>query len=103
MGRPHYAGDDDLWFRGPAWPAPRIRRRLDALEPDRRQPVRQRPALVQFGRDPRAAVLVIDVDQRNPQRQALLRLDEGVAVVLVPGELLRLARLLVDRLVPIEP
>ena len=73
------------------------------LKPDRRQPVFERAALVHAGRDPWATVLLVDIDQRYPEREILLRLDEGVAIVLVPGKFLFLARLLVDRLVPIEP
>ena len=62
----------------------------------------QRSATGRAGHHPRTAVLLVGVGQRHPAGQVLLRIDEGVAVVLVPGELLW-ARLLVDRLVPVEP
>src|ERR1051325_7297504 len=63
----------------------------------------ERPVLVSTRGDPRTAVRLIDVHQRNPQGEVLLRLDERVAVVLMPGKLLFLRRFFVDRLIPIEP
>ena len=57
---------------------------------------------VQPGEHPRAAVLDGGVGERDPAREVLLRLDERVAVVLVPREPARLLGLLVDGLVPVE-
>ena len=42
------------------------------------------------------------VRQGDPTGEVLLRLHEGVAVVLMPGEAARLLRALVDGLVPVE-
>ena len=53
--------------------------------------------------DPGTAVVDRGVCQGQPAGQVLLGIGEGVAVVLVPGEFLGVARLLVDRLVPVEP
>ena len=64
--------------------------------------VGQRAQPVQPRHDPGAPVLLGGVGQRDPARQVLLRLDERVAVVLVPGERRLGARLLVHRLVPVE-
>ena len=50
---------------------------------------RERALSVQARRDPRAAVGLGGVGERNPAGQILLRLEVGVAVVLVPGELRR--------------
>ncbi len=54
------------------------------------------------GHHPRAAALLGGVGERDPAGEIALRLDEVVAVVLVPGKGSFGARLLVDRLVPVE-
>ncbi len=58
---------------------------------------------VRTGYDPGAAGIDGGVGERDPAREVLLRLDERVAVVLVPREATRLLGLLVDELVPVEP
>ena len=50
-----------------------------------------------------AAVLGRRVGERDPAREVRLRLDERVAVVLVPQHRLGRVRLLVDGLLPVEP
>jgi hypothetical protein len=76
---------------------------LEALVAERRdEAMRERALAVQAGHHPRAAALLGRVGQRQPARQVLLRLDVGVAIVLVPREAARLLGLLVDRLVPVE-
>ena len=64
--------------------------------------VRERATAMETGSDLRTAVRVRRVAEREPDRQVLLRLDVGVAVVLVPREAARLLGLLVDGLVPVE-
>ena len=84
-------------------PAPRRRRRVvQADEADVGVLVGQGAAPVQTGHHPRAPVLLGGVGQRHPTGEVLLRLHEGVPVVLVPGERRLGPRLLVDRLVPVE-
>ena len=65
--------------------------------------VPQGPETVHSGNDPGASVLHSRVAQRHPAGQVLLRLNVGVAVVLVPRKPAWLLGLLVDGLVPVEP
>ena len=64
--------------------------------------VRERSRSVDAGRDPRAAVVAVASVSATQTRQVLLRLDERVAVVLVPREPPGLLGFLVDRLVPVH-
>ena len=64
--------------------------------------VRERAEPVAAGRHLGAAVVERGVGEREPHGEVLLRLDVGVAVVLVPRHPARLLGLLVDGLVPVE-
>jgi hypothetical protein len=64
--------------------------------------VRKRAALMDTGNDPRTPGINGGVGEREPDREVLLRLDEGVTVVLMPGEPAGLLGLLVNDLVPVE-
>src|SRR5208282_3766474 len=67
------------------------------------QAMRERAAQMSRRNYPRASVFDRRVGERDPAGQVRLRLDIGVAVVLMPRERLGVFGLLVDRLVPVEP
>ena len=76
---------------------------LQATVAQRRAVMCQRALSVQAGNDPGTAVVEGRISQRDPAGQVLLRFDVGVAVVLMPGKLPIRPRLLVHRLVPVQP
>ena len=58
---------------------------------------------VQSRHNPRTAILLCGVNQRDPAGQILLRLDIRVTVVLMPWKLFGITWLLVNGLIPIHP
>src|SRR5512135_662448 len=64
--------------------------------------MRQRPAQVPTRNHPRTTVVERRVVESDPARQVRLRLDVGVAVVLMPRERLGIFGLLVHGLIPVE-
>ncbi len=75
----------------------------EAFEPERLDVrVRKRSQAMHTRCDNGTAVGFGGVGEREPDRQVLLRLDERVAVVLMPREPPRLLGLLVDGLIPVE-
>src|SRR5271170_4787218 len=62
----------------------------------------QSSAQVPAWNDPRTSVLEGGIGERDPAGEVRLRLDEGVAVILMPRKMLRVLGLFVNRLIPIE-
>ena len=89
-----------------AAPAPTARawaaRRSTRSRAARRRCARACPARCTPGATHGQPLSIGGVGERDPAREVLLRLDERVAVVLVPREPARLLGLLVDGLVPVH-
>src|SRR5260370_28249255 len=64
--------------------------------------MRERPAQMSARNHPRTTVVNGRVVESDPAGEVRLRLDVGVAVVLMPGERLGILGLLVHRLIPVE-
>jgi hypothetical protein len=57
---------------------------------------------VQARYDPRTAIVLCGIVQRDPASKILLWLGKGITIVLMPREFIRIAWLLINSLVPIE-
>src|SRR5260370_14836358 len=68
-----------------------------------RPAMRKRPAQMPARNHPRTTVVNDRVVESDPTGEVLLRLDKGVAIVLMPRERLRIFGLLVHRLIPVKP
>ena len=83
--------------------SPRARLPRGIRKPSLLSAMRQRAAQMPARNHPRASVVDRRVGERDPAGQVGLRLDVGVAVVLMPRERLRVLGLLVHRLIPVQP
>src|ERR1700722_17484266 len=76
---------------------------LAAYVTELRQAMRKRPAQMPARNNPWTTVVNRRVVESDPTGQVRLRLDVGVAIVLMPRERLRVFGLLVHRLIPVKP